>query len=617
VGAVAALAAWLRARTPRQWLAGALLVALVLALVVPYAAVLPTLQLPLAAAAGLVGFLARRRLADAAWLALPVLLFDEIEPGVGGALYLCVALPLLALSRRPRFSVLLAGALVALLALAIQVKQQFAGSALTWQDVQFFFRQFAANIGVAASQPTVVLYALAAALGVLGAAALGWRWDRPHAGATRAGRAWLTIAAVVPLTAWCGYDVFDDVLDAQRRGARAVAVSDRPLTRFFATAGLGPVWQLRGADASAFAQRAARRIGPAAASGGPPSDILVFLQESQFNPAVWADCPPGLCQLPAFGPGRHTRAHGPMQVHIFGGGTWLTEFAAATGVPHTMFGPAGDFAPFSVAPGVRHALPRSLKAAGYRTVALYPVPGAMMNARDAYRGYGFDAFYDSAQLGLSGTYETTDAQMHRAALRVLAEERRHGQPVYLFVVTIFNHSEHGVQMERVPAELVRHAAAAFADPREAQNVADFIWRTREFQQALDATSAALLPDPRPVVLAWFGDHLPAFGRVPGLHTRMRPAPAAAGRIPARHQTWYHVASNADHLPATAQAAPLDIVFLPGLLAQAAGVPLDPWLAANVTARQECEGLLLNCAHPAVRDAYLDHVYRNLGAFALP
>ena len=32
---------------------------------------------------------------------------------------------------------------------------------------------------------------------------------------------------------------------------------------------------------------------------------------------------------------------------------------------------------------------------------------------------------------------------------------------------------------------------------------------------------------------------------------------------------------------------LDLVFLPGLLAQAAGAPIDDWLAANILARVEC------------------------------
>src|SRR6185295_225504 len=120
-----------------------------------------------------------------------------------------------------------------------------------------------------------------------------------------------------------------------------------------------------------------------------------------------------------------------------------------TGVPHDAFGPAGEFASFSVAPHVHRSFVRSLKAAGYRTVALYPTRGGMMNGRIAYAGYGFDEFLDAAELGLPEAWGTPDALVHEAARRVLASQRQRDQPVFLFALTIFNHAEHGVEMERV------------------------------------------------------------------------------------------------------------------------------------------------------------------------
>jgi hypothetical protein len=305
-----------------------------------------------------------------------------------------------------------------------------------------------------------------------------------------------------------------------------------------------------------------------------------------------------------------------MQVHVFGGGTWLSEFAFSDGVPHTTFGAAGDFAPFNVAPGTHRSFVRSLKAAGYRTVAVYPVRGGMMNARQAYAGYGFDRFLDSDELGLSGSLFTRDDDMHAAAQRVLAEERRHHEPVFLMVVTIFNHGEHGVRMARVPSALVAQASAHF-EGAAATNVADYVWRTREFARVAGLTRTAVLDAGRPAVLAWFGDHQPPFANALALRDRIRSVPTAAGVVPARYQTWYQVSSNAGNLPRDVSLRPLDIVFLSGLLAQAAGVRLDDWLAANVTAREECGGLLQECARPASREAYLSYLWTDLKAFELP
>ena len=230
-------------------------------------------------------------------------------------------------------------------------------------------------------------------------------------------------------------------------------------------------------------------------------------------------------------------------MHTFGGGTWLSEFALQTGVPHDVFGPAGEFAPFNVAPHVKRSFVRSLKAAGYRTVALYPTRGNMMNGRAAYAGYGFDEFLDAAELGLPETWGTPDALVHEAARRVLARERQHDQPVFLFVETLFNHAEHGIHMERVPAALLAEAAADFPAPDEARSVADYLWRSRQFEREIALTRQAVLGGSRPAVLAWFGDHQPPFANAVTLRGRIRSMPTETGAVPAKYQTWYEVSSN--------------------------------------------------------------------------
>jgi phosphoglycerol transferase MdoB-like AlkP superfamily enzyme len=375
-----------------------------------------------------------------------------------------------------------------------------------------------------------------------------------------------------------------------------------------------PRWEVSAADTGVFRRESLKLVSGAARP--KPADIVVFLQESQFNPAALAGCPLALCALDAFGATQETVVHGPLQVHTFGGGTWKTEFAFETGVPHSAFGPAGEFVPFNVAPGTQRSFVRSLKAAGYRTVALYPTRGGMMNGRAAYAAYGFDAFHDATDLGLSGGYDTPDALVHAAARKVLAQERARDQPVFLFVLTIFNHAEHGVDMERVPAGLVAEASAAFSAV-EAPSVADYLWRTRAFERELKLTRAAVLGTRRPAVFAWFGDHQPPFANAMTLRQRMQSLPTDSGTVPARYQTWYEVTSNQGH-PIEKQAPhAVDIVFLPGLLAQAAGAPLDDWLAANVSARVQCGGLLEACQVPSVREAYLSYLWRDLHEFELP
>lgn len=576
-----------------------------------------TTPLLLSVAAALVAYLGSQRLSDAIALAMPPLAGFWVDADVGSPTLLAACLVPYLLTLRPRFAAVAGSALVALLLTGIGLKERFAGTTLTWQDIRFFFLQFNDNVGVMASQPTL-LWSAGGALSLAALAChLAWRWSPDRRPAGRLGPATAAILAGL-LIAHSGGIVAHKASQLSAAGDAWVIGEGqlaRPILTFFATASLRPRWEVDAADTTAFGRESQKLLSGATVPS--PADIVVFLQESQFNPATIAGCPPTLCALDAFRAKEETIARGPLQVHTFGGGTWKSEFAFETGVPHSAFGPAGEFAPFNIAPGTHRSFARSLKAAGYRTVALYPTRGGMMNGRAAYAAYGFDEFYDASDLGLSGGYDTPDALVHAAARKVLARERTHDQPVFLFVLTIFNHAEHGVRMDRVPVGLVADASRAFDSSDEAKSVADYVWRSRAFERELNLTRSAVFGTHRPAVLAWFGDHQPPFANAITLRQRIQPLPTESGTVPARYQTWYEVTSNLPHAVEERAPRAVDIVFLPGMLAQAAGAPLDDWLAANVSAREQCGGLLEACRAPAVREAYLSYLWRDLKAFELP
>lgn len=591
---------------------------LVLALVVGWLLVEPHLYLvrayPLAlvVVAGIGGFLARRSLLDGAlYFAAHLVTQYGVESVAGPQLLACLSFGLLAISGRPRFALLTGSALVALLMFSVRMKYEFGGSALTWQDLRYFFMQFGDNIGVMASQPTLVAYGAAALLAfVIGAASL-WKFDR--GAASPAGRTRVYFMRLFPalLALWCAtaLDTASERLSDRSPVSLSEATDPMPVSKFLSTLYLEPKASYRRVDTAQF-KLEARALASEANVAKQSADMVVFLQESQLNTRAIQGCPESLCGFEVFGAPPGTTDHGEMRVHVYGGGTWLSEFAVANGLPHRVFGPAGEFASFNVAPGVNRSFIRSLKAAGYHTVAVYPVRGGMMNARLAYRSYGFDEFHDSADLGLSGRYDTPDSSIHEAAVKVLNSARRQGKPVFLMAVTIFNHSQHGVGMERVPPELQAAARKVFDEPADVDNLADYVWRTAEFDKSYRKTREAVLGSTRPTVLAWFGDHQPRFSNAPKLRSSVR-ALGDGPAIPHDYVTWYNVSANRGHQGADLRPRRLDIVFLPGLLAQRAGVPLDDWLAANALARVRCGGLLMECPQPGWRDAYLSHLLGDL------
>jgi hypothetical protein len=603
-----------------SWILACVVIALAVGIAGNQLKLLPADVILLIVACGAAAFLARRSVLDAAfYIAALLLCVPWVEPVAAPRLLACFSLAFLAMTGRPRFALFAGGSLFGLLLFSVAMKYRYSGSVLTWQDVRYFLQQFSDNIGVMASQPTLVAYSGVALLVAVAAGAAAWRLDRLRHAERRRGfiaGPHLVRALSLVLLVWCAV-ALDDAAAAQslkytwRVWERS---AETPVSTFLSTLHLEPKVDYRQVDTAPFAREVAslRDHAPGAAR---PADVVVFLQESQINPAAVGACPPSLCAFEVFGAPKGTRDHGELRVHTYGAGTWLAEFALATGVPHRLYGPAGEFAPFNVAPGVRRSFVRSLKAAGYYTVAVYPTRGGMMNGRTAYGYYGFDEFYDSNDLGLPGGFATPDSRMHEAALKVLASARGHGKPVFLMVLTIFNHGEHGVGMQRVPGELVTAAHGVLHSDADGDSLADYVWRTREFESTFRQTRQAVLGADRPVVLAWFGDHQPAFANAPELREAIASS-AAGSSVPNRFLTWYNISTNTGQAPGDADARRVDIVFLAGLLAQRAGVPLDDWLAANVLARERCGGLFFECRDPQWRDSYLNYVLGDLQSIRL-
>ena len=124
-------------------------------------------------------------------------------------------------------------------------------------------------------------------------------------------------------------------------------------------------------------------------------------------------------------------------MHTFGGGTWTSEFALETGLADVLFGNAGLYATYSLAPRVQYSLPRAFKAAGYRVIAVYSHSGEFLNARNAYENYGFDMFYDGTDLGLG--WESTDEDLYEAFRQIYSDEVEAHPDQSLFVFTLSLH----------------------------------------------------------------------------------------------------------------------------------------------------------------------------------
>jgi phosphoglycerol transferase MdoB-like AlkP superfamily enzyme len=335
-------------------------------------------------------------------------------------------------------------------------------------------------------------------------------------------------------------------------------------------------------------------------------DIVQVLEESTFDPQTFHACNIPLCTLRMFQPDARTVGHGLLRTHTFGGGTWAAEFSVLTGMPQDIFGPAGMYAPFVLAPRVTDTLPRLLHQLGYLTVAIYPTEGSFINARNAYAAYGFDQFYDIHDLGLV-MWHTSDAQIFAAAKRVYDKVRKPGQPVFLMVLTMEQHGPHDSNpLSSLPPPYnqgpIRDLPAA-----QAHNLDTYLSRAHDSDVGMSQLEHDFLDRPDPTVLVHFGDHLPSFG---GLITGMqRNLPASVMRY-RNNLTYYMIKSNR---PVTAlpDYPMLDIAHLPGMLLQAAGLPQDSYFSALSALRKVCNGMYEDCKAAPGMPTYYGWIFGKL------
>jgi len=350
---------------------------------------------------------------------------------------------------------------------------------------------------------------------------------------------------------------------------------------------------------------------PAAMPRSPESypDIVQVLEESTFDPSNFTKCNIPECRVSMFKTDVRTRSTGPMRVHTFGGGTWVSEFATLTGMPQDIFGPGGMYAPYVLAPHVQDSLPRQLQRLGYLTVAIYPTNGAFLNGRNAYRAYGFDQFYDASQLGLE-EWEETDQQMFDAAKRVYDKVKKPGQPVFVMILTLAQHGPHDTDpLSSLPAPFNKGVLKGLPTA-ESLNFNTYLSNLHNSDVAMRSLEHDFLDRAQPTVLVHFGDHQPSFSGLIRSMPRTWPDELSSVKD---YLTYYMIKSNFQGAPLPRYPM-LDIALLPSMVLQAADLPTDPYFSAAISLRTRCNGLYTDCTQPGLVKSYHAWIFNRLHVY---
>jgi hypothetical protein len=322
---------------------------------------------------------------------------------------------------------------------------------------------------------------------------------------------------------------------------------------------------------------------PARTSDTP--DIIIIQHESIFDPRTLGlpveDTVEGFLS-PQNG------LHGILNVDIFGGGSWQSEFSLLTGLSSASFGSSAYYLFKQGAGRFHNSLPHSLAALGYRTMLTSSCRRSFLNYDEFYRSIGIRdrIFADDFPPPFDvDRFETTnsDAIFLDAAL---AEHSRNiandPAPRFLYALTNFNHGPHDRKLA-TPGQFERErifAAASLPDARYVEYYARLA-ETASTWKRLKSELAAKFPD-RPMLIVHYGDHQPVVAR----HIDRKLRLPEDGRRAFRTFYAIEALNMPDRLVAGA-GADLDIAFLGTVVLQQAGLPLDPVFATRASLLEQC------------------------------
>jgi hypothetical protein len=328
---------------------------------------------------------------------------------------------------------------------------------------------------------------------------------------------------------------------------------------------------------------------PCRLSGKPPNIILV-LDEASFD----ARAVPGI-KLPS-GYGSHFQSFDgttrSLLVEGSGGPTWYTEYNVLTGLSARSYGRLSYYVTRIAAGRVKRGLPGALHRCGYKTISLYPAYGAFLSAKKFQETAGIRRFLDSADMK-AGDVEPDRFYFDQA---LQAIHREHGdQPLFIMVYTVFNHFPwwnsprpeltpdwHSLGNDPEVDEYLRRQSLS------ARHYADFKRRLAE-----DFSG-------KPFLVLRFGDHQPGMARM------IDPAATddeVARRIMSydpRYFTTYYAVDAVNFQPKNMSSAldRLEAPYIPLVVQEMAGIPLDPSFAEQKKILERCRGLFYQCSDGA-------------------
>ena len=240
-----------------------------------------------------------------------------------------------------------------------------------------------------------------------------------------------------------------------------------------------------------------------------PVNVIVIMNESFSDLSVLLGVETNQDAMPFLRSLTENTIKGYAYSSVFGGTTANSEYEFLTGnttaylpagtVPYQMYVSDGD-----------PTLVSQMAALGYRTIAAHPYRSSGWNRPSVYQNFGFDEVYFESDFqnreymrGDSRTGYVTDRCDYENLIR-LYEEKEEGEPLFLFNVTMQNHSGYQMSWDNLPREvwLTGELEGRF------QTVNQYLSLIYQSDQAFEELINYFSQVEEPTMILLFGDHQP-------------------------------------------------------------------------------------------------------------
>jgi hypothetical protein len=272
-----------------------------------------------------------------------------------------------------------------------------------------------------------------------------------------------------------------------------------------------------------------------------------------------------------------------------GGPSWFTEYNVLAGLSSRSFGRFSYFVTRLASGRVERGLPLALRRCGYSTLSLYPARGAFMSARGFQTTTGIQRFLDARDLGAKDV--EPDSFFYGKALQLISEQPAN-TPLFTFVYLAANHFpwETRFRPDLTPSwrKLGNEPVVDEYLRRQAMSAADYSAFVASLKKKFPA---------QPFLIVRYGDHQPEFSPHvldPGLDE------AGVGKKlrnydPRYYATYYAIdAINFEPVKSPAVMDTIDAAYLPLVIQEAAGIPLDPSFEEQKSIMLRCKGVFYAC-----------------------